>query len=595
MTVVSPAATRVRFGAVGQLVTSLRPVAALLRPYQRLVVAAVLVNVGVYITTIAASAAGAALVGRAIAGASSGQLRPLLWLVAGLVIPVGILGWLDMVITHIVSFRLLHDLRLVLYRKFRELAPAYLIERRSGDLARASVADVELIELFTSHIAPPIVAALIVPTLALIALAVISPILALVILPFAVAVASVPSWLLERARAQGEALRADLGELGANVVDVVQGSREVLAASASVTVLDRIRRQHGRILRASVAHGRRSSLEQAATETLVGLAAVATLVTAAALLLDGSISEASYPVAIVIATGAFAPLISVSAAFREVGSVAAAAGRIQLLLAARPAVTDQVATMPATSVTPRVVFDGVWFRYGEHLPDVLRDVCFTIEPGETVALVGASGAGKSTCASLLTRLWDVRSGSITIGGHDVRAFPQAGLRELMAVVSQDVYLFHTTVRENVRLGRPGATDEEVELAAELAQAGPFIRALPEGWETVPGERAATLSGGQRQRIAIARALLRAAPILVMDEAVSNLDAESERALHGALQRVSGDRTTLLIAHRPSTIKLADRIVVIDKGRVAETGTYASLCAAEGALTRLLSRSPGGIL
>ena len=595
MTAVSPVATRVRFSAAGRLVTSLRPVAALLRPYQRLVVASVLVNVGVYIATIAASAVGAALVGRAIAGASSGQLRPLLWLVVGLVIPAGILGWLDMLITHVVSFRLLHNLRLVLYRKFRELAPAYLIERRSGDLARASVADVELIELFTSHIAPPIVAALIVPALALIALAVISPVLALVIVPFAVAVASVPSWLLERARAQGEALRTDLGELGANVVDVVQGSREVLAASASAVVLDRIRWQHGRILRASVAHGRRSSLEQAATETLVGLAAVVTLVTSAALLLDGSISEASYPVAIVIATGAFAPLISVSAAFREVGPVAAAADRIQLLLAARPAVTDQVSASPATEVTPRVVFDGVWFRYGDHLPEVLHGVCFTIEPGETVALVGASGAGKSTCASLLTRLWDVRGGSITIGGHDIRAFPQAGLRELMAIVPQDVYLFHTTIRENVRLGRPDATDEEVELAAELAQAGPFIQALPEGWETVPGERAATLSGGQRQRIAIARALLRDAPILVMDEAVSNLDAESERALHGALQRVSGDRTTLLIAHRPSTIKLADRIVVIDNGQVAETGTYVALCAVEGTLTRLLARSPGEIL
>jgi ATP-binding cassette, subfamily C, bacterial CydC len=165
----------------------------------------------------------------------------------------------------------------------------------------------------------------------------------------------------------------------------------------------------------------------------------------------------------------------------------------------------------------------------------------------------------------------------------------------MAVVPQDVYLFHTTIRENVRLGRPAATDEEVELAAGLAQAGPFIRALPEGWDTVAGERAATLSGGQRQRIAIARALLRDAPILVMDEAVSNLDAESERAVHTALQRLSVGRTTLLIAHRPSTIALADRIVVIDAGRVAEIGTYESLLAAGGTLARLLARPPDGIL
>ncbi len=594
MTASPPLPARARFSAVGRLIASLRPVAALLRPYRWLVLATVLVNVCVYITTIAAAAAGAALVGRAIAGADSHQLRPLLWLVVGLVIPAGVFGWLDMVVTHVVSFRLLHELRLVLYRRFRDLAPAYLIERRSGDLARASLADVELIELFTSHIAPPIVAALIVPTLALIALAVINPILALVVLPFTIAVASVPSWLLERARAQGQALREDLGELGANVVDVVQGTREVLAAGAGAVVLDRIRGQHGRILRASVSHGRRSGLEQAATETLVGLAAIATLATAAVLKLDGSISTASYPVAIVIATGAFAPLVSVSAPFREVGSVAAAADRIRVLLAARPTVTDQVTAAPVAEVSPRVVFDDVRFRYGDHLPEVLHGVCFGIEPGETVALVGHSGAGKSTCASLLARLWDVGGGSITVGGYDVRAFPQDDLRQLMAVVPQEVYLFHTTIRENVRLGRPAATDEEVELAAELAQAGPFIRALPDGWETVAGERAATLSGGQRQRIAIARALLRDAPILILDEAVSNLDAESERALHTALQRVSAGRTTLLIAHRPSTIRLADRIVVLDAGRVAETGTYDSLLAAGGTLARLLAKSTNQI-
>jgi len=592
----TPAALpRAPFSAVGRLAASLRPVASLLRPYRWWVLASVAVNVCVYLAMIAAAAVGAALVGRAIAGAGSRDLWPLVWVLAGLVIPLGVLGWLDVVVTHVVSFRLLHDLRLVLYRRFRELAPAYLIERRSGDLARASVADVELIEIFTSHIAPPVVAALIVPAVALIALAVIHPVLALVVLPFVIAVASVPSWLLERARAQGDALREDLGDLGANVVDVVQGTREVLAAGATGAMLGRIRRQHDSILRASVAHGRRSGLEQAATETLVGLAAVATLVTAAVLVLDGSISTASYPVAIVIATGAFAPLISISGAFREVGPVAAAADRIQVLLAARPAVTDLVTSAPAGEVIPRVEFDRVRFGYGAHLPDVLRGVSFAIEPGKTVALVGASGAGKSTCANLLARLWDVRDGTVTIGGHDVRAFPQASLRELMAVVPQDVYLFHTTIRENIRLGRPDASDTDVERAAELAQAAPFIRALPDGWDTVAGERAATLSGGQRQRIAIARALLRDAPILIMDEAVSNLDAESERDLHAALQQVSAGRTTLLIAHRPSTISLADRVVVIDEGQVAETGTYTPLLASGGTLARLLTRSADGML
>jgi ABC-type multidrug transport system fused ATPase/permease subunit len=591
MTAVSAASPRARLGAAGRLVTSLRPVASLLKPYRWWVLAAVMVNVGVYLATIAAAAAGAALVGRAITGADSRQLQPLLWLIAAIVIPLGVLGWLDTVVTHVMSFRLLHDLRLVLYRRFRELAPAYLIERRSGDLARASIADVELIELFTSHIAPPIVAALIVPALALIALAVISPILALVVLPFTIAVASVPSWLLERAQAQGQALREELGELGANVVDVVQGTREVLAAGAADTVLDRIRRQHHQILRASIAHGRRSGLEHAATEALVGLAAVTTLATAAALVTSGSIGKASFPVAVVIATGAFAPLISISATFREVGPVTAAADRIQTLLAAQPTVTDQVTAPPTGNMSFRVVFDNVRFGYGSHLPEVLHGISFTIEPGETVALAGHSGAGKSTCANLLLRLWDVRTGAITIGGHDVRAFPQHDLRQHMAAVPQEVYLFHTTIRENIRLGRPGATDQEVEQAAELAQASAFIQALPEGWETIVGERAAMLSGGQRQRIAVARALLRDASILIMDEAVSNLDAESEHALHTALQQVAANRTTLLIAHRPSTIKLADRIVVLDQGQVAETGTYAPMLATGGTLARLLARTP----
>jgi ABC-type multidrug transport system fused ATPase/permease subunit len=241
-----------------------------------------------------------------------------------------------------------------------------------------------------------------------------------------------------------------------------------------------------------------------------------------------------------------------------------------------------------------VAFEGVSFRYDDDLPDALAEVGFAVEEGQRVALVGHSGAGKSTCANLLLRLWDVREGAVTVGGTDVRDLTQRDLRSLIAVVPQDVYLFHASVAENLRLGDPDASDDAVHAAAALAQAAPFIERLPDGYDTVLGERGASISGGQRQRLAIARALLRDAPILVMDEAVANLDAESEAALQAAMAEVARDRTTLLIAHRPSTIRTADRVVVLDHGRVVEAGPFDDLMAAGGALTTLLAGAPAVI-
>jgi ATP-binding cassette subfamily B protein len=234
-----------------------------------------------------------------------------------------------------------------------------------------------------------------------------------------------------------------------------------------------------------------------------------------------------------------------------------------------------------------VVFDRVWFRYGEGW--TLQDVSFTVPAGTTTALVGETGSGKTTLGYLAARLYDVSRGSITIGGVDLRDLSFAALTDLVGVVSQETYLFHESVRENLRFAKPDATDEEIEAAAGAARIHHVIAALPDGYDTVVGERGYRFSGGEKQRIAIARTMLRNPPILVLDEATSSLDTETERLVQEALDRLSAGRTTIAIAHRLSTVRDADQIVVLDHGRVVEIGRHEMLLEAGGRYATLASR------
>ena len=234
-----------------------------------------------------------------------------------------------------------------------------------------------------------------------------------------------------------------------------------------------------------------------------------------------------------------------------------------------------------------VVFDDVWFRYGDDW--TLQDVSFTVAAGTTTALVGETGSGKTTLGYLAARLYDPTRGRITIDGVDIRDLSFEALSDLVGVVSQETYLFHESVRENLRFAKPDATDEEIELAAEAARIHHVIASLPEGYETVVGERGYRFSGGEKQRIAIARTILRNPPILVLDEATSSLDTETERLVQEALDRLSQGRTTIAIAHRLSTVRDADQIIVLDHGRVVESGTHEDLVLAGGRYTALTAR------
>ncbi|MDQ8730216.1 ABC transporter ATP-binding protein [Bradyrhizobium sp. LHD-71] len=539
--------------------------------------------------TLASLAVGAWLVGRAVTGTAGEHLVPGFWLLGALVVVAAGARWWQAYISHDLAFALIETLQVGIYDGLERAAPGYVLGRRTGELASVATNDAELMEFFYAHTLADYVGAVVVPLAALAALYVIHPLVALALLPFLPLVASVPFWLARRAGEQGARVMERLGLLNAETVEMIQGQRELAVFGRARDFLDRLMARTKALAVAQRRYGSRAGLEHAAIDILTALAVLAVALVGVVLVARGGLDRALFPLVIVLAGGALAPVVEVTQTARKLGELRAGAARVLAIFHQRPAIADRGRDARPADTTVR--FENVGFAYADSSRGaVLNDVDFVVQPGETVALVGRSGAGKSTCANLLLRFWDVGTGRISIGGHDIRELPLSLLRKLVAYVPQDVHLFNETVAGNIRLGMRGASLAEVERAARLAQAHDFIIDLPDGYDTICSERGARLSGGQRQRVAIARALLVEAPILVLDEASSSLDTENERALQAAMDELRRDRAVLVIAHRLSTIRSADRIVVLDGGRVVEEGGHDDLLARGGAYAGLVASS-----
>jgi ATP-binding cassette subfamily C protein CydCD len=524
-------------------------------------------------------------------GEPAGPLLAGLLLVAPL---AGILHWCESWLAHDVAYRLLADMRLAVFKKLDALAPAYLTRRRSGDLVGAATHDVELIEYFFAHTVTPAFVAILVPAAVLVALGEFGAALVLVLVPFLLYTALVPVLGRSRIDRLSSRAREASGDLNAHVVDTVQGLAEIVAYRRVTAWGEALGAKARRFYELRLPFLRDLARQTAFQETATGLGGLAVIAAGAWLVHQGRMDAASLPLLTLLALSAFVPLWEIAQVGRQLADTLGAARRLSAVETEPIPVTDG----PGVPASPArgglaVELADVRFTYPGRTRPALDGVSLRIQDGSTVALVGPSGAGKTTVASLLLRFWDPQSGVIRLFGHDLRQYQLDELRRRIALVAQDTYLFNDTLRANVLLARPDADAAALDLAIERAALHELVTALPDGLDTVVGERGAQLSGGQRQRVAIARAFLKDAPVLILDEATSHLDAVSEAAVRSALERLARDRTTLVIAHRLSTVRDADAIVVLDDGKLVEVGRHAELLARGDLYAHLVARQLGG--
>ena len=468
-----------------------------------------------------------------------------------------------------------HDARMDAYRQVQDLEVAYFEDQTSGGLMTVLNEDVNQLERFLDMGPHKIIITAANVVLVGLAFFIISPLLmALAFLPIPVIIAGSLIYQ-QRLEPRYAKVRRAAGAIGDTLTNGIGGIATIKAFSAESREVARVEAESDHYQQVNRDAIRLSTAFRPLIRTAVLAGFTMTLLVGGRAALRGELAIGLFSVLVYMTQRLLWPLTDLGETLDLYQRAMASCRRIFGLMEAEPTILPGTQELPSP-VRGAVRFDGVSFRYASSPDDVVRDVSFEVPAGETHAVVGATGSGKSTLVKLLLRLYEPTDGRISIDGHPIDELTFASLRHSMGFVAQDVFLFQGTVRENLTYGRPDATDDEVRRAAELAEAHEFIEAMSYGYETVVGERGQKLSGGQRQRLTLARAIVRDPAILVLDEATSAVDNETEAAIQRSIDHVASHRTTIVIAHRLSTVRHADRIHVMERGRIVESGTHDEL-------------------
>jgi ATP-binding cassette subfamily C protein CydC len=508
---------------------------------------------------------------------------------------MGLMSYLETYTGHYVAFRVLASFRDRFYYAMLPLAPAKTAKLQSGDAVSRVMADCDRIEPFYAHTIAPAVSAVFVPPILLFWCWTVHPSLAWMLAPLYALTTFFLPWLVARLGGDGIEYREQLGEVNAFVADSIQGVRDTVAfgyekqrARSLWETGEKMGAGQDKLYGAD-------AIQRALAEVFVTVGIIISAWWSIELALAGEISLLiELPAVIAVSVIGFYTAVGLANNYTDFRVSIFSARRLFSMMDQQATVRDSKSVTTALPAEASINFRDIDFQYDADDVDWSRErkvfsgFSMDIAAGRHVALVGPSGTGKSTVVNLLLRQWDPQEGEILIGQQPVTGFPLADLQRFFAVVSQRSYIFNDTIRENIRLGRYNATDEEIETVVDHAGLREFIESLPEGLDSPAGERGGKLSGGQRQRVAIARAILKDAPVVLLDEATSSLDVVTEQSVMGALRRLCAGRTTLTIAHRLSTIVDSDEILVMLEGQVAERGTHRQLMTLGGWYARMFT-------